>query len=124
MVTGKNNNKYYEGYDGSTKVVFSYSNKKNVMEIWEGYFTDFLEDPDLSGDGWIGFTKDYQQCEGVWNEEMESFALDLDEYLLDLGQYKDGEYDYQETAGMIKDLISYLTEAKNIGVNVMAKVVE
>ena len=94
------------------------------MEIWEGYFTDFLEDPDLSGDGWIGFTKDYQQCEGVWNEEMESYALDLDEYLLDLGQYKDGEYDYQETAGMIKDLISYLTEAKNIGVNVMAKVVE
>ena len=61
------------------------------MEIWEGYFTDFLEDPDLSGDGWIGFTKDYQQCEGVWNEEMESYALDLDEYLLDLGQYKDGE---------------------------------
>ena len=104
MVTVKNNNKYYEGYDGSTKVVFSYYNEKNVMEIWEGYFTDFLEEPDLSGDGWIGFTKDYQQCEGVWNEEMESYSLDLDEYLLDLGQYKDGEYDYQETAGMIKDL--------------------
>ena len=124
MVTGKKNNKYYKGYDGSTKVVFSYSNEKYTMEIWEGFFTDFLEDSDLSGGGWTGFTKDYQQCEGVWNEEMESYALDLDEYLLDLGQYKDGEYDYQETAGMIKDLMSFLIEAKNTGVAVTAQVVE
>lgn len=124
MVTGRNNNKYYRGYNGSTKVVFSYSNENRTMEIWEGYFTDFLEDPDLSGEGWIGFTRDYQQCEGIWDEDVEHYVLDIDEYLLDLGQYKNEEYDYQETTGMIKDLISFLTEAKDAGIDVTVQIEE
>lgn len=87
-------------------------------------FTDFLEDPDLSGDGWAGFTRDYQQFEGIWDDAVEYCVLDLEEYLLDLSQYKDGKYDYQETADMIKNLMSFLREAQDIGADVTMQIEE
>lgn len=120
MDTGKKNNKFYQGYEDSAKIVLTYSNEKKTMEIWEGFFADMLDTSDLSGNGWKGFTRDYHECVGIWDEESDSCDLNVEEYLEDLNQYASSDFDYQETSEMVKELSLFLSEAQVNGVGVKA----
>ena len=61
-------------------------NKPNMypnMHIWDGYIDDILREPNLDGNGWHGFTRDYHQCEGAFGDDSEGIITDLSEYLDD-----------------------------------------
>ena len=57
------------------------------------YFSNIFGEPDLSGKGWNGFTRDWQQMECAFSIESQHPVPidDIDEYLTDVeteGEYK------------------------------------
>ena len=82
------NDTFYEGYEGEPQIVLSLADME-VLHIWEGYFEDIYGAPALDGKGWNGFTRDYQQMEGIFADDGTAAELDPKEYLDDLMLYKD-----------------------------------
>lgn len=61
MDTGKRKDDYrfYEGYEGEKEVIISLPDI--VYHIWDGFFEDIFGNPKTTDDGWIGFTRDYNE---------------------------------------------------------------
>lgn len=55
----------YEGFEGYDEYDFiAVDDNNNVLyfiKAWEGFVDEIFREPDLSGKGWIGFTKLYQE---------------------------------------------------------------
>ena len=59
--------KGFEEYDENDFIaVHENDNVIYFIKAWEGFVDEIFRDPDLSGKGWIGFTKLYQ--EGILND--------------------------------------------------------
>lgn len=115
MDTGKlrNNNQYYEGFEGEDEIVMSLENDPEYsIHIWTGYIDSILSDPVLDGKGWKGMTRDYHQLEGPFAEDGKSIEIDPEEYLEDLCQYEDKPFDEPETADVLQLILSFLDYAK------------
>ena len=114
MGIGKiDNYKFYEGFEGEEEVEFS-ANDENMetLHIWEGYFSDIFCEPSLDGKGWLGFTRDYNQCEGAFDDDGEAIITDLQEYIDDLKIYENRMFDYKETKEVYELICTWLTEAQ------------
>ena len=60
---------------------------------------------------WLGFTRDYHQCEGAFGRRGEEIIRDIPEYLSDMKSYAGRHFDYKETAEVYHMLCSWLEEA-------------
>lgn len=115
MDIGKIDNfKFYEGYEDEPEIEFS-TNDSNIetLHIWDGFFDDIFRKPNLDGKGWHGFTRDYHQCEGAFDNNGEAEITNLQEYIDDLKTYESRKFDYKETKDVYKLIYSWLNEAKN-----------
>ncbi len=127
MDTGKLDIKldYLEGYGDEPYVSFIIPEADiDHLNIWEGLFADLLANPDMSGKGWNGFTRDYHELKGIWNESGEQVSISIPEYLSDLDNYKDRSFNYGETADMLEALYKYLEYAKEHGYKITAKYID
>ena len=114
MGIGKiDNEKFYKGFEGEEEVELS-TRKDNmeILHIWEGYFSDIFCEPSLDGKGWHGFTRDYNQCEGAFDDCGEAIITDLQEYIDDLRIYENRKFRFEETKEVYELIYSWLTEAK------------
>ena len=108
----KNNYTYYEGYEGEPEIVIESENTDmQILHIWDGYLDDLLREPKIDGNGWLGFTRDYHQCEGAFGDNSEAVITDIPEYLNDLKLYEDRQFDYAETKDVYNLLCSWLENA-------------
>lgn len=113
MDIGKiNNYKFYEGYEDEPEIEFS-TNDENmqVLHIWDGFFDDIFREPSLDGKGWRGFTRDYHQCEGAFDDNGEIIITNLQEYIDDLKIYEKRVFDYEETKEVYDLICDWLNEA-------------
>lgn len=100
MDTGKiDNYKFYKGYEGEEEIELSTSdNSMETLHIWEGFFSDIFCEPTLDGKGWHGFTRDYNQFEGAFDDSCsEAVITNLQEYIDDLKLYKNRNFKFEET---------------------------
>ena len=113
MGIGKiDNEKFYEGFEGEEEVEFSVADENmETLHIWEGYFSDIFCEPSLDGKGWHGFTRDYNQCEGAFDDCGEAVITDLQEYIDVLKIYKNRKFRFEETKEVYELICSWLTEA-------------
>lgn len=114
MDTGKiiDNYKFFEDFDGEPEIVIEAENTDmQILHIWDGYLDDILREPNLDGNGWFGFTKDYHQCEGAFGDDSEAVITNISEYLDDLKLYADRQFDYDETKDVYNLLYSWLEDA-------------
>ncbi|MBR1923917.1 MAG: hypothetical protein IJ839_01400 [Ruminobacter sp.] len=127
MDIGKLNIKYdfTEGYEGEPYLVFKIKNSNELtLKIWEGLVADMLENPDMSGSGWKGLTRDYHELKGIWTDGDKEVEINVSEYLADLLYYSNKSFDYEETLEMFESLHKYLNYAKEQGYSVIAKFVD
>ena len=118
MDTGKtiDNFKFFDGFEGEPEIVIEAENTDmQILHIWDGYLDDILRKPNLDGNGWQGFTRDYHQCEGAFGDESKRSITNLIEYLDDLKLYAYREFDYDDTKDVYDLLYSWLEEAINNG---------
>lgn len=117
MDTGKMNNyKYYTGYDYEPEVILESDNPQmEILHIWDGFFTFIFGDAESDGNGWNGFTKDYNQCEGAFGDDEEDVITDLQEYIDDMKQYETKQFKFKETKEVYNLLCSWLKEANEKG---------
>ncbi len=113
MGIGKTDNyKFYKGYEDEPEIEFSINDENmETLHIWEGFFDDILRKPPLDGKGWNGFTRDYHQCEGAFDDEGEAIITNLQEYIDDLKIYENRIFDYKETKEVYELICSWLNEA-------------
>ena len=84
-----------------------------TLHIWDGFFDDILREPTLDGKGWHGFTRDYHQCEGAFDDSCsEAVITNLQEYIDDLKIYKDRQFDYEETKEVYDLICSWFDKAQ------------
>ena len=117
MDIGKiDNEKFYEGFEGEEEVEISVANENmETLHIWEGYFSDIFCEPSLDGKGWNGFTRDYNQCEGAFDDCGEAIVTDLQEYIDDLKIYENRKFKFEETKEVYELICSWLSEALRRG---------
>ena len=117
----KNNYEYYEGYEGEEEIVLeSVENPTLNIHIWNGYFEDIFDSPNMNGMGWHGFTRDYHQDEGAYSGERH--ILDLEEYKDDLLLYENKKYNYPETSEVFSLILDFLYYAIESGDSITMEV--
>ncbi len=112
MDTGKikNNTTFYDGYEGEPQVFLAIKECEELnISIWDGYFEDIFGAPNLDGEGWQGFTKDYNQLEGAFAEDVENVEIAPEAYLTDICAYTEKQFEYEETAQVVS-LIKYFLQ--------------
>ena len=122
---------FIAGYDNEPYVIFKINVRADdsgepqphepSLKIWEGLIADLLANPDMSGKGWKGLTRDYHELKGIWADDCEDIEIDAAQYLSDLAYYVNQSFSYEETAEMLESLIKYLSYAKEQGFEIMAK---
>ncbi|MBD5101312.1 MAG: hypothetical protein HDT27_01185 [Subdoligranulum sp.] len=110
---------YYKGYEGEPEIVLSMEGM-DTLHIWEGYFDDIYGAPSLDGKGWTGFTRDYQQLEGIFSNEEEMCMIEPTEYLADLVQYRGKAFDYEDTSAVFNLMLFVFERAIEKGIRVKA----
>ena len=116
MGIGKiDNHKFYDGYEGEPEVELSANvETMEILHIWDGFFDDIFRDPSLDGKGWHGFTRDYHQCEGAFDDG-KGVITNLQEYIDDLKLYENRKFDYEDTKDVYDLLCRWLDEAQKNG---------
>jgi hypothetical protein len=109
----KNDYTFYSGFEEETEIILEIVDDSfPVLHIGEGYLTDILSNPDLSGNGWTGFTKDYHQFEGAFSEKENEAVIDPAQYLCDLQTYAGKHFHFQETKDVFNAVCKLLMDAK------------
>ena len=116
----KNNNKYCAWWPEPDIILSLKENPKFKLYIWDGYFVEIFGNPIFDGNPWVGFTRDYQEDVGGWEDATE--MQDIDEYLTDILRYKDKEFEYEETPEVFNLIVDFLTYAKQTGQTVVVEV--
>lgn len=115
MGIGKTDNyKFYKGYEGEEEIELSTSdNSMETLHIWEGFFSDIFCEPTLDGKGWHGFTRDYNQFEGAFDDSCsEAVITNLQEYIDDLKLYKNRKFKFEETKEVYDLICSWFDKAQ------------
>ena len=106
-----NNTEFYDGFEDEHEIELFISEKTELsIHIWEGYFNDIFGEPPFNGKGWYGFTRDFQQCERTFEEK--DVEINVDEYLLDLLNYKNKKFRFEETKKCYELIHFFLEYAK------------
>ena len=122
MDIGKRKDDYtfYEGYEGEKEIIISLP--EMVYHIWDGYFGDIFENPQLTENGWIGFTRDYNEFINAFEDDCIEVAVDSEEYLRDLLLYQNQSFSYKETKDVLNCLITIMQTAKEKQMCVLVRV--
>lgn len=114
MGIGKiDNYKFYDGYGYEPEVELTTNiETMETLHIWDGFFMDIFGEPSLDGKGWLGFTRDYNQCEGAFDDDGEAIITDLQEYIDDLKIYENRKFRFEETKEVYELICTWLTEAQ------------
>ena len=113
MDTGKliSNTTFYDGFEDEPEIeLFITENPELNIHIWIGYISDIYDTPIFDGTEWRGFTRDYQQEVGTYEEK--NVVIDADEYLIDLLNYKNKQFRFDETGECFNLLYAFLEYAK------------
>lgn len=106
-----NNTEFYDGFEDEHEIELFIGEKPELsIHIWEGYFSDIFSEPSFAEKGWYGFTRDFQQCERTFEEK--EVVVDVDEYYLDLMNYKDKKFRFEETKECYNLLCAFFEYAK------------
>ncbi|MBQ9873188.1 MAG: hypothetical protein IJM30_01885 [Thermoguttaceae bacterium] len=90
---------FIEGYEGEPYVSFEIIGADvGPLNVWEGLFDDLLDNPDMSGKGWRGFTRDYHELKGIWDDFSDETEIQIPEYLKDLENYKNASFRFEDTS--------------------------
>lgn len=109
-----NNTEFYDGFEDEHEIeLYITDNPEINIHIWEGYFGDIFRHPSFDGNGWNGFTRDYQQLERTYEEK--NVTIDIVEYLTDLYIYRDNTFEYDDTRKCYNLLCDFLEYAKENG---------
>ncbi len=114
----KDNYTFYEGYEGEPEIILSLEGTS--FHIWDGYFDDIYGVPPLDGNGWRGFTRDYNQMEGIFSDN-DIVEIDPKEYLDDLMLYQNKAFDFEETARVFDLLLSLFEKAVKLNLKIKAE---
>ena len=87
------------------------------LRIWDGYFVKIFDDPIFTDKDWVGFTRDYHEFTGAWEDKTE--MDNIDEYIWDMLRYKDKEFGWKETPEVFNLILDFLTYAKQTGQTVI-----
>lgn len=109
---------FYEGYEEEPEIILSLEGTS--FHIWDGYFEDIYDTPPLDGNGWRGFTKDYNQMEGIFSDDDTVVEIDPKEYLADLMLYKNKAFDFKETLRVFDLLVSLFEKAVKLNLKIKA----
>ena len=90
------------------------------LYIWEGYIGEIFEDPIFTDKNWVGFTRDYHEGVGAWEDVTE--IENVDEYIWDMLRYKDRKFDWEETPEVFNLIVDFLAYAKQTGQTVVVEV--
>ena len=122
MDIGKRKDDYvfYEGYEGEKEIIISLPDI--AYHIWDGYFDDIFGNPQSTENGWIGFTRDYNEFINAFEEECIECAIEPEEYLRDLMLYQNQTFSYKETADVLNCLNIIMTESKEKNMCVLVSV--
>ncbi|MBR5479743.1 MAG: hypothetical protein IKU84_06155 [Clostridia bacterium] len=108
--------KYYDGYEGCGEIeLTARGTSLPVLHIWEGYFSEIFDNPPLDGQGWCGFTRDYNQCEGTFNNHEPQRISNLQEYIDDMSRRKEDCWELSETEAVYNLILKWLISAKKSG---------
>ncbi len=114
-----NNTTFYNGFEGEPEIeLFIADNPEFNIHIWDGYISDIFDTPNFDGNEWKGFTRDYQQEVRTYDEK--DVPIDIEEYYLDLMNYKNKHFRFEETRecfDLIAELFEYAKE-NSLGVKV------
>ena len=121
----KNNTKYADTWDGMD-IELHYAEAPEFRLLFDQrFFWDIFGEPDLSGKGWSGFTRDWQQLERTFCfENTQPVPVDdLDEYLHDLCTYKSRmeHHEYPDSRKVYQLICDFLAYAKKTGMTVMVE---
>ena len=109
------NYKYYEGFEGEPEFTITIPETDDPpAHIWIGYIEDIFDNADLSDGGWKGLTRDYQENTGIFSNGNYT-VTDMEEYLNDTMQYKDTDFQYDETSDVLELLIQTFEAALQKG---------
>ena len=119
MGIGKQNNddRFYKGYEGEPELILS-SDEKSI-HIWDGYMEDIFGNPVQNEDGWYGFTRDYNEFVGPYEDNCIEVCLNLDEYIKDAEAYVGKKFEYEESSEVLKTIIDFLRKSYDDGKTVM-----
>lgn len=107
----RENNSFYAGYEDEPGIALSLVDYPEMyIHLWEGYLEDVLETAIIPRQIISGFTKEYQECVGVFGEE-ESEIIDAEVYWKDLMSYNGNDFQYEETSECLKLLQEFLSYA-------------
>ncbi|MCC8014546.1 MAG: hypothetical protein LIO87_05070 [Eubacterium sp.] len=125
MDTGKfkNNIKFYNGYEDEPEITLEIiENPQYNIHIWDGNFTFIFGNPNLDGNGWKGFTRDYNQMENVFGGDDEYLLNDIKEYLDDLLAYSNKTFENRETKECYKLICDFLEFALKNGYHILIRI--
>ena len=89
----------YEGFEEYDEYDFIAVDENNnvlyFIKAWEGFVDEIFREPDLSGKGWIGFTKLYQEgiLDDSYTRNNPYIVENVTEFYNDLLNYKDVSLD-------------------------------
>ncbi len=109
--------RFYDGFEGEGELELDLDgNKEESIHIWEGYLSDVLHDPDMSGNGWTGFMRDWQQGERTLDSYRQNVPIeDLDEYIEDWKQYANIEFSAPISKECYEFILAFMEYAKREG---------
>ena len=119
----KDNWEYYDdSYYVPDEITISIKEEPEFnIHIEEGYLYDIIRgNAPMDGKGWYGFTRDYLERVGGWEDVSE--IEDIDEYLNDLMKYVQAGFSYKESPNVLNLVIDFLTYAKETGQTVIVEV--
>lgn len=113
-----NNHMYYDGFEGEEEVEITLINDQSLsIHFWIGYMDDILSNPDLQGKGWAGFTKALFS-----NDPTPDNCYDPHEYLHDIKQYQDADFNEEESHLVLQLIITFLEYAISVGSKIIIQV--
>lgn len=118
MGTGKQNDDFYKGYEGEPEFVLS--SGEESIHIWDGYMEDIFGNPIQGEDGWHGFTRDYNEFVGPYEDGCIESYIDLDEYISDAELYSGRDFEYEESSEVLKAIMDFMKKSNDGGKTVMA----
>lgn len=113
------NDKFYKGFEGEPELILVSNNDE--LHIWDGYMEDIFGNPINSEDGWKGFSRDYNEFTGPYEDGCIETALYVDEYLKDALLYRSKKFEYEETKDVLNAIIKFF-EKNTDSVTVMGRV--
>lgn len=108
-----NNNKFYEGYEGETEVIFQVLGDNNTsIHLWNGYIDDIMNhQPGTEDDFKNGLSRDWNTLEGPYSDENNN-VIDIDDYYNDLLRFAGVKFKYEETKEVYDLVMYFLKQAK------------